>query len=155
MGDIYPPNVGDLSVSVEDLDAAAEYIERLRQYVDDVIIAEMNRVKERMNGDCDTNAVVPNGTPFGGFEDARIQWKTLVESTGNMEVWLSLLSQKLTALKAGTEDIAEAYRNAEERNRANAAEIERILESAAPPAPAGSYPPPTTGSGSLTSPYMY
>lgn len=65
-----------------------------------------------MNGDSDSFAVVPNGTPFGAFEEARIQWKTLVESTGNMEARLSLLSQKLAALKAGTEDIAEAYRSA-------------------------------------------
>jgi hypothetical protein len=134
------PNVGDLSVSVEDLDSAVTYIERLMQYVDDVINDEMARIKERMKGDAENPPVVPNATPFGAFEDARMQWNTLVTSTANMEASIKALSQKLAKLKAGTADIAKAYRDAEERNRASAKEIERILESAAVPQTPGTGP---------------
>ncbi|MFJ6168501.1 hypothetical protein ACIQH6_25510 [Micromonospora orduensis] len=144
MGDIPPPNTGDLHVSVEDLDAAATYIERLRQYVDDTIKYEMERVKERMKGDSNSAQTVPNGTPFGAFEDARMQWQALTKSTANMEAHLTTLSQKLTALKKGTEDIAKAFRDTEARNAANGKEIERLLESAAPP---------PTASGAPTYPY--
>ncbi|MFC8296780.1 hypothetical protein [Micromonospora orduensis] len=144
MGDIPPPNTGDLHVSVEDLDAAATYIERLRQYVDDTIKYEMERVKERMKGDSNSAQTVPNGTPFGAFEDARMQWQALTKSTANMEAHLTTLSQKLAALKKGTEDIAKAFRDTEARNAANGKEIERLLDSAAPP---------PTASGAPTYPY--
>ncbi|MET8234698.1 hypothetical protein ABZS77_28880 [Micromonospora sp. NPDC005298] len=144
MGDIPPPNTGDLHVSVEDLDAAATYIERLKQYVDDTIKYEMERVKERMKGDSSSAQTVPNGTPFGAFEDARMQWQALTKSTANMEAHLTTLSQKLEALKKGTEDIAKAFRDTEARNAANGKEIERLLDSAAPP---------PTASGAPTYPY--
>ncbi|TNH31704.1 hypothetical protein FHG89_00845 [Micromonospora orduensis] len=144
MGDIPPPNTGDLHVSVEDLDAAATYIERLKQYVDDTISYEMERVKERMKGDSNNAQTVPNGTPFGAFEDARMQWQALTKSTANMEAHLTTLSQKLAALKKGTEDIAKAFRDTEARNAANGKEIERLLDSAAPP---------PTASGAPTYPY--
>ncbi|MEE3918246.1 hypothetical protein V2I01_05180 [Micromonospora sp. BRA006-A] len=42
---INPPDTGDLHVSVEDLDAAAEYIERLKRYVEDTISWEMERIR--------------------------------------------------------------------------------------------------------------
>ncbi|MET8123121.1 hypothetical protein [Micromonospora sp. NPDC005189] len=141
MGDIPPPNVGDLHVSVEDLDAAAAYVERLKQYVEDTLKYEMERIKERMKGDSNNAQTVPNGTPFGAYEDARMQWQALTRSTGNMEMHLTTLSQKLAALKEGTEDIAKAFRDTEARNAANGKEIERLLESAAPPPAAGG--PPT------------
>ncbi|MFU8874781.1 hypothetical protein [Micromonospora sp. SL4-19] len=137
MGGIQPPDTGDLSVSVEDLDAAAEYVERLKQYVDDTISYEMERVKERMKGDSNNAQAVPNGTPFGAYEDARMQWQALTKSTANMEAHLKLLSAKLAALKKGTEDIAQAFRDAEARNAATGKQIERLLESATPPPAAG------------------
>ncbi|MEU7922801.1 hypothetical protein ACGFIP_30730 [Micromonospora zamorensis] len=140
MGSLPPPNTGDLHVSVEDLDAAAAYVERLKQYVEDTLSYEMERIKERMKGDSNNAQAVPNGTPFGAFEDARLQWRTLETSTANMELHLKTLSQKLAALKQGTEDIAKAFRDAEARNGANGKEIERLLESAAPPPPAGGTP---------------
>ncbi|MET8309506.1 MULTISPECIES: hypothetical protein [unclassified Micromonospora] len=140
MAGITPPNIGDLHVSVEDLDAAAAYVERLKQYVDDTIGYEMERVKERMKGDSTTAQTVPNGTPFGAYEDARMQWQALTRSTTNMEAHLKSLSQKLAALKKGTEDIAQAFRDTEERNAANGSQIERLLESAAPPPAAGGQP---------------
>ncbi|MDG4756500.1 hypothetical protein [Micromonospora sp. WMMD710] len=140
MGDIPPPNTGDLHVSVEDLDAAATYVERLKQYVDDTIRYEMERVKERMKGDSNNAQTVPNGTPFGAFEDARMQWQALTKSTANMEAHLTTLSQRLAALKQGTEDIAKAFRDAEARNAANGKEIERLLDAAAPPPTAGGAP---------------
>ncbi|MBM0231740.1 hypothetical protein JNW91_07625 [Micromonospora sp. STR1_7] len=140
MGDIPPPNTGDLHVSVEDLDAAATYVERLKQYVDDTISYEMERVKERMKGDSNNAQTVPNGTPFGAFEDARMQWQALTRSTANMEAHLKTLSEKLAGLKKGTEDIAKAFRDAEARNAANGKEIERLLDSAAPPPTAGGTP---------------
>ncbi|MEH0938795.1 hypothetical protein [Micromonospora psammae] len=142
MGDIRPPDTGDLTVSVADLDAAAAYVERLKQYVDDTIGYQMQRIQERMKGDGGAaGAPGANGTPFGGFEDARLQWQALVRSTAHMESHIQQLSQKLSALKQGTEDIAKAFRDVEERNAANGAQIERLLESATPPPPAGS--PPT------------
>ncbi|OKI49914.1 hypothetical protein [Micromonospora sp. CB01531] len=142
MGDIRPPATGDLHVSVEDLDAAAEYVERLKQYVDDTIGYEMERIKERMKGDSNNAQAVPNGTPFGAYEDARMQWQALTRSTANMELHLKAISNKLAGLKKGTEDIAKAFRDAEARNAANGKEIERMLESATPPpAPGGT---PTT-----------
>ncbi|MGC5291046.1 hypothetical protein [Micromonospora sp. DT231] len=140
MGTIPPPNTGDLQVSVEDLDAAAAYVDRLKQYVDDTISYEMERVKERMKGDSNSAQTVPGGTPFGAYEDARMQWQALTKSTSNMELHLQTLSQKLAALKKGTEDIAKAFRDSEARNAANGKEIERLLESAAPPPPAGGTP---------------
>ncbi|MFC4019844.1 hypothetical protein ACFOW4_18130 [Micromonospora sp. GCM10011542] len=140
MGSIPPPNTGDLHVSVEDLDAAAAYVERLKQYVDDTISYEMERIKERMKGDSNNAQTVPNGTPFGAYEDARMQWQALTESTANMEMHLKSLSAKLAAFKQGTEDIAKAFRDTEERNAANGKEIERLLESAAPPPTAGGTP---------------
>ncbi|HEX5598798.1 MAG TPA: hypothetical protein VFX61_22675 [Micromonosporaceae bacterium] len=147
MGEINPPILDDLSVSVEDLEAAVTYIERLQQYVDDVIVNEMERINMRMTGDSESRSVVPNATPFGAFEDARIQWKSLASSTANMQGSLTQLSQKLASLREGTEEIAETYRDAEERNRANASEIERILESAAAPAPPTQFDP-------INSPYQ-
>ncbi|MGW5672688.1 hypothetical protein [Micromonospora sp. NPDC003776] len=141
MGDIRPPDTGDLHVSVEDLDAAAEYVERLKQYVDDTISYEMERIKERMKGDSNNAQTVPNGTPFGAYEDARMQWQALTTSTANMEAHLKALSGKLAALKKGTEDIAQAFRDTEARNAANGKQIERMLESAAPPPTAGGQPP--------------
>ncbi|MCG5464909.1 hypothetical protein AB0K35_33560 [Micromonospora sp. NPDC053740] len=144
MGSIPPPSIGDLQVSVEDLDAAATYVERLRQYIDDTIKYEMERIKERMKGDSNNAQTVPNGTPFGAYEDARMQWRALETSTANMEAHLTTLSQKLAALKEGTEDIAKAFRDTEARNGANGKEIERLLESAAPP---------PTASGAPTYPY--
>ncbi|MEU8087744.1 hypothetical protein AB0B57_29555 [Micromonospora sp. NPDC049101] len=140
MGTIPPPNTGDLHVSVEDLNAAAAYVERLKQYVDDTIIYEMERVKERMKGDSNNAQTVPNGTPFGAYEDARMQWQALTKSTANMELHLKTLSQRLASLKQGTEDIAKAFRDTEARNGANGKEIERLLESAAPPPAAGGAP---------------
>ena len=62
----------------------------------------------------------------------------------NMEAHLTTLSQKLAALKEGTEEIAKAFRDTEARNGANGKEIERLLESAAPP---------PTASGAPTYPY--
>ncbi|MCG5439762.1 hypothetical protein ACFYL6_17535 [Micromonospora sp. NPDC007208] len=144
MGSIPPPSIGDLHVSVEDLDAAATYVERLRQYIDDTLKYEMERIKERMKGDSNNAQTVPNGTPFGAYEDARMQWRALETSTVNMEAHLTTLSQKLTALKEGTEEIAKAFRDTEARNGANGKEIERLLESAAPP---------PTASGAPTYPY--
>ncbi|MBQ0992770.1 hypothetical protein PSH03_003143 [Micromonospora sp. PSH03] len=144
MGSIPPPSIGDLQVSVEDLDAAATYVERLRQYIDDTIKYEMERIKERMKGDSNNAQTVPNGTPFGAYEDARMQWRALEVSTANMEAHLTTLSQKLAALKEGTEEIAKAFRDTEARNGANGKEIERLLESAAPP---------PTASGAPTYPY--
>jgi len=144
MGSIPPPSIGDLQVSVEDLDAAATYVERLRQYIDDTIKYEMERIKERMKGDSNNAQTVPNGTPFGAYEDARMQWRALEVSTVNMEAHLTTLSQKLAALKEGTEEIAKAFRDTEARNGANGKEIERLLESAAPP---------PTASGAPTYPY--
>ncbi|MFI6069397.1 hypothetical protein ACIA47_29625 [Micromonospora sp. NPDC051227] len=144
MGSIPPPSIGDLHVSVEDLDAAATYVERLRQYIDDTIKYEMERIKERMKGDSNNAQTVPNGTPFGAYEDARMQWRALEASTVNMEAHLTTLSQKLAALKEGTEEIAKAFRDTEARNGANGKEIERLLESAAPP---------PTASGAPTYPY--
>ncbi|MBQ1021627.1 hypothetical protein KBX71_27635 [Micromonospora sp. D93] len=144
MGSIPPPSIGDLHVSVEDLDAAATYVERLRQYIDDTIKYEMERIKERMKGDSNNAQTVPNGTPFGAYEDARMQWRALEVSTANMEAHLTTLSQKLAALKEGTEEIAKAFRDTEARNGANGKEIERLLESAAPP---------PTASGAPTYPY--
>ncbi|NES12419.1 MULTISPECIES: hypothetical protein [Micromonospora] len=141
MGDIRPPDTGDLQVSVEDLDAAAQYVERLKQYVDDTISYEMERIKERMKGDSTNSQAVANGTPFGAYEDARMQWQALTKSTANMEMHLKSLSQKLAGLKKGTEDIAQAFRDAEARNAANGKEIERLLESATPPPTAGGQPP--------------
>ncbi|MFG1918813.1 hypothetical protein [Micromonospora sp. NPDC048898] len=140
MGTIPPPNTGDLHVSVEDLNAAAAYVERLKQYVDDTIIYEMERVKERMKGDSNNAQAVPNGTPFGAYEDARMQWQALTKSTANMELHLKTLSQRLASLKQGTEDIAKAFGDTEARNGANGKEIERLLESAAPPPAAGGAP---------------
>ncbi|MGW5560872.1 hypothetical protein ACWER9_27075 [Micromonospora sp. NPDC003944] len=140
MGSIPPPSIGDLHVSVEDLDAAAAYVERLKQYVDDTISYEMERIKERMKGDSNNAQTVPNGTPFGAYEDARMQWAALTTSTGNMEAHLTTLSQKLAALKEGTEEIAKAFRDTEARNAANGKEIERLLESAAPPPTASGAP---------------
>lgn len=145
MGDVRPPDTGDLTVSVADLDAAAAYVERLKQYVDDTISYEMERIKERMKGDSANAQTVPNGTPFGAYEDARMQWQSLTRSTANMEAHLKQLSGKLAALKQGTEDIAKAFRDVEERNAANGRQIERLLESAAPP--------PPTGGGDPTYPY--
>ncbi|WBB74946.1 hypothetical protein O7602_05270 [Micromonospora sp. WMMD1128] len=136
---ITPPDTGDLHVSVEDLDAAADYVERLKQYVDDTIGYEMERIKERMKGDGSAQTV-PNGTPFGGYEDARMQWAALTRSTANMEAHLKAISTKLAGLKKGTEDIAKAFRDAEARNAANGKQIERLLESAAPPPEAGQQP---------------
>ena len=75
MGSIPPPSIGDLHVSVEDLDAAATYVERLRQYIDDTIKYEMERIKTRMKGDSNNAQTVPNGTPFGAYEDAVMQWR--------------------------------------------------------------------------------
>ncbi|MEW2431283.1 hypothetical protein AB0877_24995 [Micromonospora sp. NPDC047644] len=144
MGSIPPPSIGDLQVSVEDLDAAATYVERLRQYIDDTIKYEMERIKERMKGDSNNAQTVPNGTPFGAYEDARMQWRALEASTANMEAHLTTLSAKLAALKEGTEEIAKAFRDTEARNGANGKEIERLLESAAPP---------PTASGAPTYPY--
>ncbi|MFI6237335.1 hypothetical protein ACIBD9_27550 [Micromonospora sp. NPDC050784] len=144
MGNIPPPSIGDLHVSVEDLDAAATYVERLRQYIDDTLKYEMERIKERMKGDSNNAQTVPNGTPFGAYEDARMQWRALETSTVNMEAHLTTLSQKLAALKEGTEEIAKAFRDTEARNGANGKEIERLLESAAPP---------PTASGAPTYPY--
>ncbi|MEV4122699.1 hypothetical protein [Micromonospora sp. NPDC049645] len=144
MGSIPPPSIGDLHVSVEDLDAAATYVERLRQYIDDTLKYEMERIKERMKGDSNNAQTVPNGTPFGAFEDARMQWRALETSTANMEAHLTTLAQKLAALKEGTEEIAKAFRDTEARNGANGKEIERLLESAAPP---------PTASGAPTYPY--
>ncbi|MET8092928.1 hypothetical protein [Micromonospora sp. NPDC005220] len=145
MGSIPPPSIGDLHVSVEDLDAAATYVERLRQYIDDTLKYEMERIKERMKGDSNSAQTVPNGTPFGAYEDARMQWRALETSTVNMEAHLTTLSQKLAALKEGTEEIAKAFRDTEARNGANGKEIERLLESAAPPPTASGAPtyPPT------------
>ncbi|MEU8012656.1 hypothetical protein [Micromonospora parva] len=140
MGSIPPPNTGDLQVSVEDLDAAATYVERLRQYVDDTIKYEMERIKTRMKGDSNNAQTVPNGTPFGAYEDAVMQWRALETSTAHMEAHLTTLSQKLAALKEGTEEIAKAFRDTEARNSANGKEIERLLESAAPPPSAGGAP---------------
>ncbi|MCO1599547.1 hypothetical protein M8C17_30765 [Micromonospora sp. RHAY321] len=140
MAGITPPNTGDLHVSVEDLDAAAAYVERLKQYVDDTICYEMERIKERMKGDSANAQTVPNGTPFGAYEDARMQWQALTRSTANMEAHLKALSQRLAALKKGTEDIAQAFRDTEARNAANGSEIERLLESAAPPPQAAGAP---------------
>ena len=137
---INPPDTGDLHVSVEDLDAAAEYIECLKQYVEDTISWEMERIKENMKGDSNSPQIVSNGTPFGAFADARLQWQALERSTANMEAHLKGLSAKLAGLKKGTEDIAKAFRDAEERNAANGKDIERLLESAAPP-PGGAEPP--------------
>lgn len=141
MGEIRPPDTGDLQVSVEDLDAAAEYVERLKQYVDDTIGYEMERIKERMKGDSNNAQTVPNGTPFGAYEDARMQWQALTRSTANMEAQLRALSNKLAGLKKGTEDIAQAFRDAEARNAATGREIERMLESATPPPVAGGQQP--------------
>ncbi|MEV4202061.1 hypothetical protein [Micromonospora globbae] len=143
MGDIRPPDVGDLTVSVEDLDAAAAYVERLKQYVDETITYEMERIKERMKGDSEHGQTVPNGTPFGAYEDARMQWQALTTSTANMEAHIKQLSTRLAALKKGTEDIAQAFRDVEARNAATGKEIERMLESAAPPPQAGGTPPST------------
>ncbi|MFU8851855.1 hypothetical protein ACNAW0_12855 [Micromonospora sp. SL1-18] len=140
MGGVRPPDTGDLTVSVEDLDAAATYVERLKEYVDDTIGYEMERIKERMKGDSNNAQTVPNGTPFGAYEDARMQWQALTKSTANMEAHLKYLSQKLASLKKGTEDIAQTYRDAEARNAANGKEIERLLESATPPPTAGGDP---------------
>ncbi|KKJ99190.1 hypothetical protein [Micromonospora sp. HK10] len=140
MGDIKPPDTGDLHVSVEDLDAAAAYVERLKQYVDDTISYELERIKERMKGDSNNAQTVPNGTPFGAYEDARMQWQRLTASTANMEMHLNGLSTKLAGLKQGTEDIAKAFRDAEARNAANGKQIERLLESAAPPPSTGDQP---------------
>lgn len=140
MGDIRPPDIGDLHVSVEDLNAAAAYVERLKQYVDETISYEMERIKERMKGDSNNAQTVPNGTPFGAYEDARMQWQRLTTSTANMELHLKALSGKLAALKKGTEDIAQAFRETEARNAATGKQIERMLESATPP-PAGTEPP--------------
>ena len=89
MGTIPPPNTGDLHVSVEDLDAAAAYVERLKQYIDDTISYEMERIKERMKGDSNNAQTVPNGTPFGAYEDARHAVAGLTTSTGNMEAHLT------------------------------------------------------------------
>ncbi|MET7950657.1 hypothetical protein [Micromonospora sp. NPDC005324] len=144
MGNIPPPSIGDLQVSVEDLDAAATYIERLRQYIDDTLKYEMERIKERMKGDSNNAQTVPNGTPFGAYEEARMQWRALETSTVNVEAHLTTLSQKLTALKEGTEEIAKAFRDTEARNGANGKEIERLLGEAAPP---------PTASGAPTYPY--
>ncbi|MEH0826435.1 MULTISPECIES: hypothetical protein [Micromonospora] len=137
---INPPDTGDLHVSVEDLDAAAEYVERLKQYVDDTIGYEMERIKERMKGDSGNAQTVPNGTPFGAYEDARMQWQALTTSTASMEAHLKAISSKLAGLKQGTQDIAKAFRDAEARNAANGKDIERLLESAAPPPDAGQQP---------------
>ncbi|MFI6132255.1 hypothetical protein [Micromonospora sp. NPDC051141] len=137
---ITPPDTGDLHVSVEDLDAAADYVERLKQYVDDTIGYEMERIKERMKGDSNNAQAVPNGTPFGAYEDARMQWAALTRSTANMEAHLKAISSKLAGLKKGTEDIAKAFRDAEARNAANGKQIERLLESAAPPPETGQQP---------------
>ena len=137
---ITPPDTGDLHVSVEDLDAAADYVERLKQYVDDTIGYEMERIKERMKGDSNNAQAVPNGTPFGAYEDARMQWAALTRSTANMEAHLKAISSKLAGLKKGTEDIAQAFRDAEARNAANGKQVERLLESAAPPPEAGQQP---------------
>ncbi|MEV0003216.1 hypothetical protein AB0H28_13140 [Micromonospora sp. NPDC050980] len=134
---ITPPDTGDLHVSVEDLDAAADYVERLKQYVDDTIGYEMERIKERMKGDSDNAQTVPDGTPFGAYEDARMQWAALTTSTANMEAHLKAISDKLAGLKQGTEDIAKAFRDAEARDAANGGQIERLLESAVPPPEAG------------------
>ncbi|MFJ8582389.1 hypothetical protein [Micromonospora sp. NPDC093277] len=134
---IKAPDTGDLHVSVEDLDAAADYVERLKEYIDNTILYEMDRIKERMKGDSNNAQTVPNGTPFGAYEDARMQWQALTTSTANMEAHLKQLSQKLAGLKQGTEDIAQAFRDAEARNAANGKQIERLLESAAPPPAAG------------------
>lgn len=140
MGDIRPPDTGDLHVSVEDLDAAATYVERLQQYVDETISYEMERIKERMKGDSNNAQTVPNGTPFGAYEDARMQWQRLTTSTANMEAHLKALSGKLAALKQGTEDIAQAFRDTEARNAATGKQIERMLESVTPPPTAGDQP---------------
>lgn len=129
------PNVGDLSVNVEHLDAAVTYIERLKQYLESEIASHMERVNSRMQTPSDTNtrSAVPNATPFGAFEDARLQWASLTKSTANMQASLNVLGQKLAALKAGTEDITKAFREAEDRNAATGREIERLLDSATPP----------------------
>lgn len=141
MVDIRPPDTGDLTVSVADLDAAAAYVERLKQYVDDTIKYQMERINERMKGDSGATPAVANGTPFGAFEDARMQWQSLTRSTANMQAHITVLSQKLDTLRQGTEDIAKAFRDVEERNAANGSQIERLLESATPPPPAGpTYP---------------
>ncbi|MGA3524433.1 hypothetical protein [Melissospora conviva] len=136
---IGPPDTAGLTVSVEDLAAAADYIDRLQQYVDDTIRTEMERIKERMKGDNDSPQTVPDATPFGAYEDARLQWQTLTRSTANMESHLQTLAGKLAHLKKGTEEIAQAFRDAEERNAATGKQIERMLESAAQP-PAGKPP---------------
>jgi hypothetical protein len=137
MGDVRPPDTGNLQVSVEDLDAAAEYIERLKQYVEDTLKFEMERIRKRMVPE--TPPAVRDGTPFGGFDDALRQWRALETSTANMEQHLATLSTRLDALKKGTEDIAKAFRDTEERNAATGKQIERMLEAATPP------PAPTTG----------
>ncbi|MGC4895190.1 hypothetical protein [Micromonospora sp. DT31] len=130
---INPPDTGDLQVSVEDLDAAAEYIERLKQYVEDTISWEMEQIKLKMKGDNNSPQIVAGGTPFGAYGEAQLQWQALERSTANMEFHLKSLSAKLAGLKKGTEDIAKAFRDAEERNAANGKDIERLLESAAVP----------------------
>ena len=73
MGDIKPSETGDLHASVEDLEAAADYVERLRQYVDDTVKYELERIKERMKGSAENAQTVQHGTPFGAYEDARMQ----------------------------------------------------------------------------------
>ncbi|SBT46107.1 hypothetical protein [Micromonospora auratinigra] len=143
MGSSAKPNVGDLSVNVEHLDAAVTYIDRLLQYLDSEVTLHMEHVNARMQSPSDTNtkSAVPGATPFGAFEDARLQWAALGKSTGNMQASLTVLKQKLEALKTGTQDIAKAFRDTEERNGANGKQIERLLESAAPP-PGSAVTPP-------------
>ena len=142
MSRIGPPDTAGLSVSVEDLAAAAEFIDRLQQYVDGTIRHEMDDIRKRMKGDGADARTVPDGTPFGAYEDARQQWETLTRSTENMELHLRALSRKLADLKKGTEEIAEAFRDTEERNAATGKQIERMLEAAtSPPAEKPSHPP--------------
>ena len=88
-----------------------------------------NASRTRMKGDSNNAQTVPNGTPFGAYEDAR----HAVAGTGARprRTWrahLTTLSQKLAGLKEGTEDIAKAFRDTEARNAATGKEIERLLD---------------------------
>ena len=139
MGSIPPPNIGDLHVSVEDLDAAAAYVERLRQYIDDTISTRWNASRAD-EGRQQQRPDRSERHPLRRVRGRRHAVADLETSTANMEAHLKTLSQKLAALKEGTEDIAKAFRDTEARNGANGKEIERLLESAAPPPTAGGTP---------------
>lgn len=111
-----------IDVSFEDLSTAITFIDGLIEYAEHINDVQMAKnIVGTMPKD------TADGTPFGGFWEARTQWARVQNTTDSMVRHLSELREKLGYLKSGTQRVMANYRTVEERNAMGANRIAALL----------------------------